>query len=61
MFSATFADRIIRLAERMMNDPQRIAIETGHSTNTDVTKHYIGLMVSNTRKNYLRIGYLTNQ
>ena len=38
MFSATFADRIIRLAERMMNDPQRIAIETGHSTNTDVTQ-----------------------
>lgn len=38
MFSATFADRIIRLAESMMNDPQRIAIETGHSTNTDVTQ-----------------------
>ena len=38
MFSATFADRIICLAERMMNDPQRIAIETGHSTNTDVTQ-----------------------
>ncbi|MCY6412321.1 DEAD/DEAH box helicase [Acinetobacter sp. VNH17] len=38
MFSATFADRIIRLAERMMNDPERIAIETGHSTNTDVTQ-----------------------
>ena len=38
MFSATFADRIISLAERMMNDPQRIAIETGHSTNTDVTQ-----------------------
>ena len=38
MFSATFADRIIRLAERMMNDPQRIAIETGHSTNTDITQ-----------------------
>ncbi|TXJ06309.1 MAG: DEAD/DEAH box helicase [Acinetobacter sp.] len=38
MFSATFADRIIKLAERMMNDPQRIAIETGHSTNTDVTQ-----------------------
>ena len=38
MFSATFAGRIITLAERMMNDPQRIAIETGHSTNTDITQ-----------------------
>ena len=38
MFSATFADRIIRLAERMMNNPQRIAIETGHTTNTDITQ-----------------------
>ena len=38
MFSATFADRIIRLAECMMQDPQRIAIETGHSTNTDITQ-----------------------
>jgi superfamily II DNA/RNA helicase len=43
MFSATFADRIIHLAKRMMKaDPTRIAIETGHSTNTDVaqTLHY---------------------
>ena len=38
MFSATFAPRIINLAERMMNDPMRIAIETGHSTNTDITQ-----------------------
>ena len=38
MFSATFAPRIITLAERMMNDPIRIAIETGHSTNTDITQ-----------------------
>ncbi|MDG5730901.1 DEAD/DEAH box helicase [Acinetobacter baumannii] len=38
MFSATFTDRIIRLAERMMNEPERIAIETGHSTNTDITQ-----------------------
>ncbi|MDQ8935235.1 DEAD/DEAH box helicase [Acinetobacter rudis] len=38
MFSATFADRIIRLAERMMNEPERIAIETGHTTNTDITQ-----------------------
>ncbi|WP_098715125.1 DEAD/DEAH box helicase [Acinetobacter baumannii] len=38
MFSATFADRIIRLAECMMNEPERIAIETGHSTNTDITQ-----------------------
>ena len=38
MFSATFAPRIITLAERMMNDPVRIAIETGHSTNTDITQ-----------------------
>ncbi|WP_180081207.1 MULTISPECIES: DEAD/DEAH box helicase [unclassified Acinetobacter] len=38
MFSATFAGRIITLAERMMNDPVRIAIETGHSTNTDITQ-----------------------
>ena len=38
MFSATFAPRIISLAERMMNDPVRIAIETGHSTNTDVAQ-----------------------
>ncbi|WP_180124828.1 DEAD/DEAH box helicase [Acinetobacter sp. YH12080] len=38
MFSATFAPRIITLAERMMNDPQRIAIETGHSTNTDIAQ-----------------------
>lgn len=29
MFSATFASRIITLAERMMNEPVRIAIETG--------------------------------
>jgi len=39
MFSATFADRIISLAKHMMNDdPVRIAIETGHSTNADVTQ-----------------------
>ncbi len=38
MFSATFASRIITLAERMMNEPERIAIETGHSTNTDITQ-----------------------
>ncbi|MDV2469411.1 DEAD/DEAH box helicase [Acinetobacter chinensis] len=38
MFSATFAPRIINLAERMMNDPMRISIETGHSTNTDITQ-----------------------
>ncbi|MFT4020522.1 MAG: DEAD/DEAH box helicase, partial [Acinetobacter sp.] len=38
MFSATFADRIISLAERMMNKPERISIETGHSTNTDITQ-----------------------
>ena len=39
MFSATFADRIIHLAKRMMKaDPLRIAIETGHSTNMDVTQ-----------------------
>ncbi|PTV54949.1 DEAD/DEAH box helicase [Acinetobacter seifertii] len=38
MFSATFADRIIRLAACMMKDPMRIAIETGHSTNTDITQ-----------------------
>ncbi|MEB3754670.1 DEAD/DEAH box helicase [Acinetobacter sp. MD2(2019)] len=38
MFSATFAPRIINLAERMMNDPERIAIETGHSTNTDISQ-----------------------
>ncbi|WP_410209528.1 DEAD/DEAH box helicase [Aquirhabdus sp.] len=39
MFSATFADRIIHLAKRMMKaDPTRIAIETGHSTNLDVTQ-----------------------
>ncbi|MFH7766297.1 DEAD/DEAH box helicase [Acinetobacter sp. BSP-28] len=38
MFSATFAPRIITLAERMMNDPRRISIETGHSTNTDITQ-----------------------
>lgn len=38
MFSATFASRIISLAERMMNEPERIAIETGHTTNTDVTQ-----------------------
>jgi superfamily II DNA/RNA helicase len=36
MFSATFADRIIRLAQKMMNDPERIAIETGHTTNIDI-------------------------
>ncbi|WP_084494891.1 DEAD/DEAH box helicase [Alkanindiges illinoisensis] len=36
MFSATFADRIIRLAEKMMNEPERIAIETGSSTNVDI-------------------------
>lgn len=38
MFSATFADRIIRLAETMMEEPERIAIETGHSTNTDIAQ-----------------------
>ena len=38
MFSATFAPRIITLAERMMNDPLRISIETGHSTNIDITQ-----------------------
>ncbi|MFB2539762.1 DEAD/DEAH box helicase, partial [Acinetobacter sp. c3-l95] len=39
MFSATFADRIVSLARTMMgNDPTRIAIETGHATNTDVTQ-----------------------
>lgn len=38
MFSATFAPRIITLAERMMNEPERIAIETGHTTNTDITQ-----------------------
>ena len=38
MFSATFAPRIVTLAERMMNNPLRIAIETGHSTNTDITQ-----------------------
>lgn len=38
MFSATFADRIIALASKMTNDPERIAIETGHSTNADVTQ-----------------------
>lgn len=39
MFSATFADRIIALAETMMGDePERIAIETGHSTNTDIAQ-----------------------
>ena len=36
MFSATFADRIIRLAEKMTKDAVRIAIETGHSTNADI-------------------------
>ena len=42
MFSATFAGRIVHLAERMMKDPVRIAIETGSSTNVDVeqTLHY---------------------
>lgn len=38
MFSATFADRVTALAARMMNDPERIAIETGHSTNTDIAQ-----------------------
>ena len=42
MFSATFAGRIVHLAEKMMKDPVRIAIETGSSTNADVeqTLHY---------------------
>ncbi len=42
MFSATFAGRIVHLAEKMMNDPVRIAIETGSSTNVDIeqTLHY---------------------
>ncbi|AOA57235.1 DEAD/DEAH box helicase [Acinetobacter larvae] len=38
MFSATFADRIIRLAEHMMNSPERIAIETGQTTNKDISQ-----------------------
>lgn len=38
MFSATFAERIIALASKMTNNPERIAIETGHSTNADVTQ-----------------------
>ena len=42
MFSATFAGRIVHLAEKMMNDPVRIAIETGSTTNVDIeqTLHY---------------------
>lgn len=36
MFSATFADRIVSLAEKMMNNPVRVAIETGQATNADI-------------------------
>ncbi len=36
MFSATFANRVISLAEKMTNQPERIAIASEHTTNTDI-------------------------
>lgn len=56
MFSATFAPRIITLAERMMNEPERIAIETGHSTNTDITQTLHWTDGFEHKKNFLLTG-----
>jgi len=38
MFSATFADRILRLAEKLTNNAQRIAIEGEQTTNVDIAQ-----------------------
>jgi len=38
MFSATFADRILRLAEKLTNNAERIAIESEQTTNVDITQ-----------------------
>ncbi|MEC7120441.1 MAG: DEAD/DEAH box helicase [Pseudomonadota bacterium] len=38
MFSATFADRILRLAEKLTNNPERIAIESAQTTNIDIAQ-----------------------
>lgn len=38
MFSATFADRILRLAEKMTNDAERIAIQSEQTTNADIAQ-----------------------
>lgn len=38
MFSATFADRILRLAEKLTNNAERIAIESEQTTNVDIAQ-----------------------
>ena len=38
MFSATFADRILRLAEKLTNNAERIAIESDQTTNIDIAQ-----------------------
>lgn len=38
MFSATFADRILRLAEKLTNNAERIAIESEQTTNIDIAQ-----------------------
>ena len=38
MFSATFADRILRLASKMTKDAERIALQGEHSTNSDIAQ-----------------------
>jgi superfamily II DNA/RNA helicase len=38
MFSATFADRILRLAGKMTKDAQRIALQGEHAANADITQ-----------------------
>ena len=38
MFSATFADRILRLASKMTKDAERIALQGEHSTNADIAQ-----------------------
>lgn len=38
MFSATFADRILKLAEKMTNDAERIAIQSEQTTNADIAQ-----------------------
>jgi superfamily II DNA/RNA helicase len=38
MFSATFADRILRLASKMTKDAERIALQGEHAANADITQ-----------------------
>ncbi len=38
MFSATFADRVLTLAEAMTKNPERVALQTEQTTNADITQ-----------------------